>query len=38
MKQKIKIYIKKYFNCQKNKHAIHVIYEEIQYQKSSIVF
>ena len=36
MRQKIEAYIKKYHNCQKNKHATHAKYEEIQYQKSSI--
>ena len=35
MKQHVEIYIRKCFNCQKNKHAIHVKYDEIQYQKSS---
>ena len=34
MRQKIEIYIKKCFNCQKNKHNIHKKYEKIQYQKS----
>ena len=35
MKQHVETYIKKCFNCQKNKHVIHVKYDEIQYQKSS---
>ena len=35
MKQRIEIYIKKYLNCQQNKHVIHVKYDEIQYMKSS---
>ena len=35
MKQHVEIYIRKCFNCQKNKHAIHAKYDEIQYQKSS---
>ena len=35
MRQKIETYIKKYFNCQKNKHSIHKKYEKIQYQISS---
>ena len=35
MKQRIKIYIKKCFNCQQNKHVIHVKYNEIQYMKLS---
>ena len=35
MRQKIKTYIKKCFNCQKNKHNIHKKYEKIQYQISS---
>ena len=34
MRQKIEIYIKKCFNCQKNKHNIYKKYEKIQYQKS----
>ena len=33
MRQKIETYIKKCFNCQKNKHNIHKKYEKIQYQK-----
>ena len=36
MRQKVETYIKKCFNCQKNKHATHVMYEEIYYQQSSI--
>ena len=35
MKQRIETYIKKCLNCQQNKHATHVKYEEIQYMKSS---
>ena len=35
MRQKIETYIKKCFNCQQNKHVIHVKYEKIQYMKSS---
>ena len=35
MRQHVETYIKKCFNCQKNKHNIHVKYDEIQYQKSS---
>ena len=34
MKQRIETYIKKCFNCQQNKHVIHVKYDEIQYIKS----
>ena len=34
MKQKIETYIKKCLNCQLNKHATHVKYEEIQYMES----
>ena len=34
MRQRIKTYIKKCFNCQQNKHVIHVKYNEIQYMKS----
>ena len=30
MRQKIETYIKKYLNYQRNKHMIHVMYEEIQ--------
>ena len=37
MRQKVEIYIKKCINCQKNKHATHIKYEEIQYQESPIV-
>ena len=36
MRQKVETYIKKYFNCQRNKHTIHAKYDEIQYVKSSI--
>ena len=35
MRQHVEIYIKKCLNCQKNKHATHAKYDEIQYQKSS---
>ena len=35
MRQHVEIYIKKCLSCQKNKHNIHVKYDEIQYQKSS---
>ena len=35
MRQRVETYIKKCFNCQQNKHVIHVKYEEIQYMKSS---
>ena len=35
MRQRVETYIKKCLNCQKNKHAIHVKYEKIQYMKSS---
>ena len=35
MRQHVETYIKKCFNCQKNKHSIHAKYDEIQYQKSS---
>ena len=38
MKQRIETYVKKYFNCQQNKHVIHVKYEKIQYMKSSKLF
>ena len=38
MKQKVEIYIKKCFNCQQNKHVIHVKYKKIQYMKSSKSF
>ena len=38
MRQHIEKYIKKCFNCQKNKYAIHVQYEHIQYQNSSKTF
>ena len=31
IRQKIEIYIKKCSNCQKNKHATYIKYEEIQY-------
>ena len=34
MQQKVEIYIKKCFNCQQNKHATHVEYDEIQYAES----
>ena len=37
MRQKIETYIKKCINCQKNKHATHVKYKEIQYRESSTV-
>ena len=36
IRQKIEIYIKKCFNCQQNKHAIHAEYDEIQYAESFI--
>ena len=36
MQQKVEIYIKKCFNCQRNKHTTHAEYDEIQYVKSSI--
>ena len=35
MKTKIETYIKKCFNCQKNKHETHAKYNEIQYNASS---
>ena len=35
MRQKVKTYIKKCLNCQRNKHVIHVKYNKIQYMKSS---
>ena len=35
MRQRVETYIKKYLNCQQNKHVIHAKYEEIQYMKSS---
>ena len=35
MRQRVKTYIKKCFNCQKNKHVTHVKYEHIQYMNSS---
>ena len=35
MRQKIETYIKKCFDCQRNKHVTHVKYEEVQYMKSS---
>ena len=35
MRQHVETYIKKCFNCQKNKHSTHAKYDEIQYQKSS---
>ena len=35
MRQRVETYIKKCFNCQQNKHAIHAKYEKIQYMKSS---
>ena len=38
MKQHVEKYIKKCFNCQKNKYAIHVQYKHIQYQNSSKIF
>ena len=34
MRQHVEIYIKKCFSCQKNKHATHAKYDEIQYQES----
>ena len=37
MKQKVEIYVKKCNSCQKNKHATHAKYEEIQYQVSSTI-
>ena len=33
MKQHVETYIKKCLSCQKNKHATHAKYDEIQYQK-----
>ena len=36
IRQKIEIYIKKCFNCQRNKHITYAKYDEIQYAKSSI--
>ena len=38
MRQRIETYIKKYLNCQRNKHVTHVKYDEIQYMKSSKSF
>ena len=38
MRQRIETYIKKCFNCQRNKHVTHVKYEKIQYMKSSKAF
>ena len=35
MRQHVETYIKKCFNCQKNKYSIHIKYDEIQYQESS---
>ena len=35
MRQKVETYIKKCLNYQRNKHVIHVKYDEIQYMKSS---
>ena len=35
MRQHVETYIKRCFNCQKNKHATNVKYEHIQYQKPS---
>ena len=35
MRQHVEIYIKKCFDCQRNKHNTHVKYDEIQYQKLS---
>jgi hypothetical protein len=35
MRRCVETYIKKCFNCQKNKHNIHRKYEKIQYQTSS---
>ena len=35
MRQRIETYIKKCLNCQKNKHATHAKYDEIQYMESS---
>ena len=37
MKQRVETYVKKCSSCQKNKHATHAKYEEIQYQESSTV-
>ena len=34
MRQRIETYIKRCLNCQRNKHAIHAKYEEIQYMES----
>ena len=36
MRQKVETYIKKCFNCQRNKHMTYAKYDEIQYVKSSI--
>ena len=33
MRQRVEAYIKKCYNCKKNKHVTHASYEEIQYQK-----
>ena len=35
MKQHVETYIKKCFNCQKNKHFTHAKYDKMQYRKSS---
>ena len=35
MKQRVETYIKQCYNCQKNKHATYVKYENIQYQNLS---
>ena len=35
MRQRIETYIEKCLSCQRNKHATHAKYEEIQYMKSS---
>ena len=38
MRQRIETYIKKYLNCQQNKHVTHAKYDKIQYMKSSKLF
>ena len=37
MKQRVETYVKKCSSCQRNKHATHAKYEEIQYQESLTV-
>ena len=36
MRQKIEVYIKKCYNCKKNKHETHAQYEKIQYQNHQL--